>query len=590
MASKIRERLESWPEHLQLRLSGFENPPDRLLLALLGALCGLITGAIILAWHALITLAQHGIFSSLGVDGFLSLPLIWRLVLPVGGALVLGLAYWALPRQSREGGIVHVLERMTYHQSVLPVRNAAVQFLGSIGAIASGQSVGREGVAAHLGAATGSFLARHAGLPNHRIHTLVGCGVAAGIAASFDSPLSGVVFAMEVVMMEYSTAGFAPIILAAVGAAALLHFTADAHSHLHVVFTHLGSLLELPYLILCGCVAGTASAGLTRLTAYFARWLRGRRVWIWPGMLAAGAVTAVCALAFPQVMGVGFDTINQSLIGRFSLGMAIGITLAKIVATSAAVAVSLPGGLIVPTLFIGSTLGEALGIIGGYLNPAHASNPGLYALLGMGAMMGAVFQAPLTGMLLVVELSGSTSTIFPAMLIVITAMLMAREVFGVEPEFNQLLRQRGMDYRNDPVAQFLRRVGVARAMDRRFVTVPAQLTAEESRQVLESRPQWLLIHDDPERALLLRAADLVHFIKEKEVDDEVAEDAIDLIRIPGQRLEAAPINLRATLQEAFDRIESGDTQALFVTRTSRRGRTRIFGVLTRSEIENTYHT
>lgn len=573
---------------MRYRLSGLETPPGLTLLSLLGTLCGLACGGVIILFHAIIDLFRHDSagLGDLAMGASVTIPLaVW---LPILGALVVGLAYQGLSRDSRDGGIVHIVERLTYHQGEFPWRNAIAQFVGSVAAICTGQSVGREGVAAHMGATTSSWLGQWLQLPNNGIRTLVGCGTAAGIAASFNTPLAGVIFAMEVVMMEYTLAGFAPIILAAVSATAVTHIWATDHPALVVGTAELQSMIELPYLALCGCVLGTTAVAFTRLTRLLTRYLMPQPIWL--RMLQAGVVAALCAWAFPQTFQFGFESINTALAAEFALGIALGIAAAKLVATAFAVSSLMPGGIIMPCLLMGAAIGQALGLIAAWLLGDSAAEPMLYALLGMGAMMGAVLQAPLTALVAILELAGRTEMVFPAMLVVITAILVAREGYQSESIFLTLLRDRGRDYKNDPVSQSLRRSSVVSYMDRSFRVTPLTITLGEAHDIVGRDAHWILARrDDGRSGYLLPLADLLRFMLSEASEALSDDDRIALHKIPAvNRLQAGPVHLRATMQEAFDTLRRTEAEALYVQRRVRGDERTIYGVLTRDAIERAY--
>lgn len=570
-------------DEMRLALAEVEKSSGLGLLCGLGGLVGALCGLVVLGLVLLIDSMQALTFGEYGT-GFKALPIQLRFGLPILGAALLGLIFQLLKRENREGGIVHIIERLVYYQGFLPMRAAIVQFLSSAVAIASGQSVGREGVAAHIGATAGSLFGRRLELPNNSVRTLVGCGTAAGIAASFNTPLGGVIFAMEVVMMEYSIVSFAPIILAAVSATAVAHLLTDSHPTLEVTATQLSSLYELPYLVFCGAVVGVTSAWFTRLTAMTT--VLFDRYQIWHRMVAAGFITAIAASAFPQIMGVGFETINVALAGGFGLFLAFGIVVAKFIATSAATAATMPGGVVLPSFVIGSALGALLGIIGNFAAPAYASAPGFYALMGIGGMIGAVLQAPLTALVILLELSGSTELLLPAMLVVITAIVVARRVDAAESVFRMLLRRRGLEYRNDPVSQYLRRISVTAAMSHRFKVVERKLKTSELRELLSQKMDWLMMRNGENKAILLRPADVLRYLN---LEENRNLEETDIMNIPGQRLEAVPIHMRASLQEAYDQLAKKETEALYVERRGIAGQNVVHGIITNEIIEGAYH-
>ncbi|MBO9471373.1 chloride channel protein [Endozoicomonas sp. G2_2] len=579
----FREAWQTRMDTVRQQLADVENTPGLGLLCLLGAATGGLCGLVILALHTAIHTLQEPLFEIFGVASgtFTDSSIAFRVAVPVLGALLLGLLVeWVI--KSSEYGIVHIIERLVYYQGVLPMKAALAEFTMSALALATGQSVGREGVAAHTGATTGSWLGRQLGLPNNSVRTLVGCGAAAGIAASFNTPLAAVIFAMEVVMMEYTIAGFAPIILAAVTGSLVTFTFTDVHPRLMADYSGF-SPVELPYLALVGALLGIAGASFTRLCGALVPLLGKVRISL--RIALAGLVTGLLAVQFPQIMGLGFETVNASLAGEYAIAIALGVGLAKLLATSFATAAAIPGGVILPTFVVGSALGSALGSIGALILPGHASDAGLYALLGIGAMMGAVLQAPLSALVVILELSGQTGLVLPGMLVVIAALVVSRRISVSESLFRLLLRRRGLDYRNDPISQYLRRASVLSAMNRRFRIVERRIGRAALDEVLENNIDWLLIRSREHRASLMRPSDVARFVSQEENADI---EEIDLHNIPGKRIDAYPIHVRASLQEAFDMVNRNETEALIVERNVTGSRAITYGVLTREAIDGTY--
>ena len=215
-------RLKAWGGERLERLRIHLGRPDALLqLALLGLVSGLLAGLVIVAFRLAVEGMQSLMLPGGNAENFEQLELWQRLILPLLGGLAIGWIFLLWGKGNQMLGVARVMERMAYHQGYLNLRGFFLQFVGASIAIFSGHSVGREGPHIFLGAASGSLLGQYLALPNNSIRTLVGCGTAAGISASFNTPLAGVIFALEVVMMEYTLSSFIPVILAAVGANAV---------------------------------------------------------------------------------------------------------------------------------------------------------------------------------------------------------------------------------------------------------------------------------------------------------------------------------------------------------------------------------
>jgi len=549
-------------------------------LSALGALTGLLAGSVIVAFRWLIESAQAGFLPGGDIEAYEALAPWWQFLLPVLGGILIGILFKLFAKDRYVVGVVHVMERLAYHQGYMSLRGLLMQFAGGALAIISGHSVGREGPGVHLGAASGSLLGRRLGLPNNSLRTLVGCGTAASIAASFNTPLAGVIFALEVVMMDYSLASFLPVILSAVAATSVSVAVFGSQPVFDIPLESLNSLLELPYILLLGAVIGAFSAGFIQLTRITANYVT--RYDFLLRTTAAGGIVGLCALLFPQVMGIGYDSVNAALLGELSLGLLLGVAVFKLLATSSAVALGIPGGLIGPTLVIGAMLGGFLGVVSMMITPDYSAGVGFYALLGLGAMMGATLQAPLAALTAMMELTGHPGIIFPGMLAIVTASLTSSELFRTPSIFHSLLRARGLDYRNDPVMAALRRIGVASVMERNFVRAPRMLPRDAIGELLSKEPRWVLIDEENKPIALLPAVDLLR------AREECEYEILDLLKIPAERREVAPIFREADMEQAHRELTQAHVEALYVERLIAPGITRIYGVLTREQIEAAY--
>lgn len=571
--SSVRNRLESQ----RLVLSRHDA---RTHLAVLGLLTGVLSGLLITGFRTGIEQVQAWILPAATTENFEALSLAARLLLPVGGALAIGLLFHQVSRGATVVGVVHVMERLAYYQGRLPLKAAILQFLGGIIAIASGHSVGREGPAVHLGAASGSLVAQYLGLPNNTIRTLAACGVAAAISASFNTPLAGVIFALEVIMLEYTLASFLPIMLAAVSADAVCIWFFGNESLIRIDTPNLHSLGELGIVFVLGLLVGLASGLFSTLVHQAAR--RSQKLDFRLRMVLAGLLVGACATVYPQVMGIGYDTLHLALLGQLGTGMLLGITVFKLVATAGSVGLGVPGGLIGPTLLMGATLGAAVGGVAGQLAPTLVSDVGFYSLLGVAAMMGATLQAPLAALTAVLELTFQPGVIMPGMLVIVVASLTSSELLKQDSVFLTLLRARGMDYRNDPLTQLLRREGVASVMDRSFAQCPLSLEREAASGLLKDNPKWLLVRPTGAEWWLMPAIDLARYLQEHQAG------SIELLDIPASRLQLAAVDLHANLQEALQIMRDTGAEALYVQRMNAPGIHRIFGILTRQRIEDAY--
>ncbi|WP_303287613.1 chloride channel protein [Marinobacter sp. SS8-8] len=568
------------------RLSGVDALPQ---LAVLGLLSGLITGGVILVFRLAIEWPLERFLPGEDPESFENLDLLTRGLLPLAGALSLGFLFHRLAIHDRKVGVVHVMERLNYHQGYISIRSAIVQFISGVATVVSGQSAGREGPAVHLGAAFSSLMGQWMRLPNNSIRTLVACGCAAAISASFNTPISGVIFAMEVVMMEYTIAGFTPIILAAVTAAVVTQAVYGSEPAFSVPALTMNSLLEIPWILAIAVMIGIAAALFIQLVDTMGKH-HHRPVLL--RIVTAGLLMVPFAILVPETMGIGYDTVNETINGQLGFWLLLGAGAAKLIITSLSIGLGMPSGVIGPTLFMGATLGGAMGLIGAQIMPEHASSVGVYAMLGMGAMMGAVLQAPLAALMALMELTHNANIILPGMLIITTSSLVTSEAFGKKSLFLTILKNQGLSYQNSPVIQALRRVSVGAIMDRSILRTERHLTAEHARKILKSEPKWLVVEGSNGPTALLPAVDLARYLEdtEKPVSEEEIEppEPIDLMDIPANRRDIAPVQYQATLEEALDEFESTNAEALYVQRHVAPMIQRVYGVVLKSDIESYY--
>ena len=580
-------------EKLRLKLAHADALP---LLVVLGIFTGLFAGGIIICFRLIIESVQAGFLPQGNPENYEALSTLMRFVLPFAGAVLIGALFYGFFKGPIPVGIVHVLERLDYHQGHLPLKHFIAQFVTAAISIISGHSVGREGPGVHLGAAGGSFIGQWLQLPNNTLRILVACGAAASIAASFNTPIAGVIFAMEVIVMEYTLAGFAPIIISAVSATILTQAVfSGAPVFSSVSALKLSTLSELSALLVTGVLVGA-------LAALFNWALRVSTLWAKPmhymlRMTVAGAVTGVIAMAVPEVMSIGYDTVNMAISGELAIGVLVIIVLAKILATAIGLGLGLPGGLIGPTLVIGAAAGGLIGIVMQSLTGSDPTSIGFFAMLGMAAMMGATLQAPLAALMALLELTVNTHVILPGMLVVIIAGLTSSHLFKQQGIFIMLMKERGLDFSNSPIAQSLRRVGVSSIMSRSLIQQDHLVKREQAAAIAKGQAEWIVIEKNRKPVAIMYIAELANFLrideeaKETEATEKKEEiEEIDLLEIPAHRYDSGLIQVRDTLQAALEKMDDRHLEVLVVGRrpVSESGKFRVEGIVTRNMVETHY--
>ena len=558
------------------RLASIDSVPQ---FAILGIASGFLTGLVIIAFRLAIEWPLDQLLED-GPESFETLDPAAAFSLPVAGAILLVLIFTVLSKTNRRVGVIHVIERLARHQGHMPLKNALAQFITGVVALASGQPGGREGPAIHLGAAGSSLIGQYLQLPNNSVRVLVGCGAAAAISASFNTPIAGVIFSMEVIVMEYTIAGFIPVILASVVAAMMTQIVFGSLTAFDVPPVVMSSFIDIPILVVEGAFIGVIAAAYVRAMLLFYKISPSK---MWQRVMIAGFITGTAALILPEVLGIGYDTVNLALLGELSLALLLTALVLKLILSSAIIALGIPVGFIGPTLFMGAMAGGMFAFFARFVD-AGLSDDALFVMLGMGAMMGAVLQAPLAALMAVLELTNSPGIILPAMLVIIIANMTASQVFGVRSLFLLQMEVLGLEFRQNPLSMALNRASVASIMTRSFARVAPVVELEAARLLVVQKPYWLLVNGKERPAFILRTEDLAQYLSFQ------PEEQIDLTAIPATRKDVTSIFLQATLSEALDSLNQSGLQALFVNRISAPLLDSPVGILTREDIESFYQS
>ena len=304
-------------------------------------------------------------------------------------------------------------------------------------------------------------------------------------------------------------------------------------------------------------------------------------------MVIAGMVTGACALLAPQILGVGYDTVNSTLVGELSFVVLLALCVFKILATATTVAMGVPIGLIGPTLIIGASAGGLLWIVASFILP-ELSSPAFYVMLGMGAMMGAVLQAPLAALMAVMELTHNPNIILPAMLVIIIANITASQLFGMKSVFITQMELMGLEFRQDPLSMTLNRASVASIMERNFERVPVKINLDEARKLAQGGSHWLLVDIEKTPSFIIRTEDLATFLDRGRAEGEKEE--VNLAEIPATRKDLCAILLQATLSEAYESLNSRGVGALYVNRITAPLMDSPVGIVTAEDIESYYQS
>ncbi|MBL1406610.1 MAG: chloride channel protein [Rhizobiales bacterium] len=381
----------------------------------------------------------------------------WYLVFvgPVLGGLLVGICLEKIVPGKRTFGVADVIEVKTHGSkpiAILPALSSALVTSISLGA---GASTGREGPVVHLGAAISSYLGAKFNLPNWGAKTLLGCGVAAAVSASFNAPIAGVLFAHEVVLGHYAKRAIIPIIIASVSSTIVTRFWFGDVAAFTIPNYQVTSNWEFPAFALLGVVCAFVAVIFQFSLVGTDYVTRNIKIPLWLRPAIGGLAIGTIALAFPHVLGVGYEATDMALKSQLPLMMLLGLLVAKTAATAISMASRFGGGIFSPALYLGAMAGGAFGLIAAQVFPEMASSQGLYAILGMGAVAAAVLGAPISTTMIVFELTGGYTLSLALLLTVSIAYGISNAIHG-HSFFEWQLEMRGLFVQDGPHRSLLR--------------------------------------------------------------------------------------------------------------------------------------
>jgi chloride channel protein, CIC family len=387
----------------------------------------------------------------------------WILLAPVGGGLVVGLLLNVLSTR-RTGGVADVIEAKAHTGRPLDLREGILSACVTAISLGSGASAGREGPVVHLGATIASVFSHRRKLPEWCVRTLLAAGVASAVSASFNAPIAGVLFAHEVILQHYAFRSFVPIVIASTAGTVLSRLWFDEAAVFIIPNYQITSYWEFPAFALLGVVAAIVAI-LFQFSLFAADYV-SRKIQM-PLVLRpviGGLAVGIIGVFFPHILGVGYEVTDLALWNQLPLALLVTLIVLKTVATAITLASRFGGGIFSPSLYLGALTGGAFGIIAGSAFPSMASSGGLYAILGMGAVAGAVIGAPLSTTVIVFELTGGYTLSIALLLTVAIAYGINQAIHG-HSYFHWQLEMRGLFIHEGPHRSLMRAKRVMDFMD-----------------------------------------------------------------------------------------------------------------------------
>ncbi len=533
---------------------------EQVLLLSLAVATGLAASLGATAFRELLALFQwvaFGTFDDSLIDTAMQLPWWQRLSMPVLGGLLVGYFIYRFVPGQKPVTVPEVMEASATKGGRMSLKQGMLGAVANAATLGFGGSAGREGPVVHLGATIGSWIAQRLSLSRDQTRTLLGCGVAGAVAASFNAPLAGVFFALEVVIGRYALAAFAPIVMASL-VATIMSRAIYGEFPAFVIPDYTTSYFEFPAFAMLGVASALVAVAFLRLVPFVETQMAKLPIPPWTRPAVGGLGVGIIAIAFPEVLGVGYGTTDDALKGELGLLFLLGLLAAKTLATALTLGSGFGGGVFSPSLFLGAMLGGAFGVIAGnaipqVLDPQDLSlfaGEGAYSMVGMGAFAGAVLGAPISTILIIFELTGDYQLTMGVMLSTVVASVITNNWHGTS-YFRGSLARRGVDMEARVEHDLLKTERVDALMSTAFSAIPLNTPLADLRLYLQTAPynELFVLNEDQSLFGTITLGDL---------DEAAFDHALDGLVIAADVARRNPPMLEAgdDLQDAITLMET----------------------------------
>ncbi len=444
-----------------------------------------------------------------------SLGRFYVVFIPAAGGLVVGLMVVYLAPETKGHGVPEVMYAVDREGGRIRIRVAVIKALASSVCIGSGGSVGREGPIVQIGSSLGSSLGQLFHLSREKIRILVACGAGGGIAATFNAPMAGIFFALEIILRSYAPRHISAVVLSSVLATVVSRYYLGDNPSFMVPHYQMNSPWEILFYLVFGLLAA-ATAYLFIVTLYKTEDIFDKipiPEFLKP--VLGGLIIGFIGLYYPQIFGVGYRTIELALYGKLAAGIALILVFAKLLATSVTLGSGGSGGIFAPSLFLGAMLGVSFSKLTMILFPEIAISPGASAMIGMAAVFAGAAQAPISSILILFEMTGDYKIILPLMTAVVISTLVLRK-WSRESIYTMKLARRGIDVSQSSQPDVLDIITVSEAMSQDVITLNEHQTVKEAGLTIKNtRHRGFPVLDDQGR--------LIGIVTHKDINKALAQ-------------------------------------------------------------------
>ncbi|MCF6195881.1 MAG: chloride channel protein [Emcibacter sp.] len=405
----------------------------------------------------------------------------------ITGGLIISFIYRYLMKANRADSIADVMAANAVNHTVIDARKGLFSALASAIALGAGSAAGREGPVVHLGATLSSWISRKLHLPPKMARTILGCGVAAAVSASFNAPIAGVFFALEVIRGQYALSAFAPIVIASVAAAVVSRIHLGDFPAFIIPNYHISTFWEFPAFLILGMVSALAAIIFIKSLFFTERIADRIPIPEWARPAFGGLAIGLLALISPYILGHGYGTTDGVLKELFSFQTLLLLIVLKIAASSISLAFRFGTGIFSPSIFLGAVVGGAFGFVASWvagLTGDFTFSYGLYAIVGMGAVSSAVLGAPISTILIIFELTGDYQITAALMVSVVISNLITQHFLRATSVFHMQLKQEGLDLEGGRARHVMRSTSVRELMTGNYATASTMATRDQLQEIL----------------------------------------------------------------------------------------------------------
>lgn len=443
---------------------------------LLAIVIGTLSGYGAILFHHVLKGAQFAFYQESGdILTFANSLSAWQIILlPAVGGLIVGIIVRFGASEAKGHGVPEVMSALALKGGRIRKRVALIKIIASAICIGSGGSSGREGPMVQIGSSIGSTIGQYFKSPVMEQRTLVGCGAAAGIAATFNAPIAGVLFALEVLVGDFGLTAFSPVVLSSVSATAVSRYYWGDLPTFDLPLYQIHSMWEFGIYPFLGLFAALAAVAFITVLYKAEDIFEVVPIPEWLKPAIGGLLLGIIVLKWPHAFGVGYGGMNMALHGQIPGLLLLTLVAVKIAATACTLGSGGSGGIFAPSLFIGAMAGGFFGWVVEQLFPGIAAPSGAYALVGMGAVVAGTTHAPITAILILFEMTGDYKIILPMMITCIIATLVSSALCSGSI-YTIKLQRRGIDISGGMEQNILRSLKVGRFMNTTAYTIPESL-------------------------------------------------------------------------------------------------------------------